>query len=63
MTAENGPSEVEFVDRQEFDALAARVTEIEEAIKEASQETDDVAEDVGDAAESAVRRGLKKLFG
>ncbi len=51
------------VTRSEFDALVKRVEEIEVLIENAQAESDDIAEDVGDAAESAVRRGLKKLFG
>ncbi len=52
------------VSRSEFDDLVHRVEDIEEGIKDAvAGKTDDLAEDVGDAAESAVRRGLKKLFG
>jgi hypothetical protein len=52
------------VSREEFDALDARVKVIEDALAEAvAAKSDDLAEDVGDAAESAVRRGLKSLFG
>lgn len=68
MTDEPGTEEdlpeIEFVDRAEFDALVARVKEIEDAIEEAANaKAEDLADDVGEAAESAVRRGLKKLFG
>lgn len=66
MTDEPGteePTEVEFVSREEFDSLVNRVKVIEDAIVQAGEGSEDLAEDVGDAAESAVRRGLKKLFG